>query len=88
MDKVTLDRVSAGVTQGMKEGCIRYLSDACVRIHQGTLHSGQESSQILCKLLPGDVVQQLLQAIAHALQQTAGSVDACISSGYRPLLEG
>ena len=55
-DEVILDRVPAGFAQDMEEGCKGYLSNACVRIHQGTLHSGQESPQILCKLLPGDVV--------------------------------
>ena len=74
-----------GVTQDMQEGCRQYLSDACVRVHQGALHSGEEDPQVLCKLLPGDVVQQLLQAIAHALQQIAGSVHVHITSGCRLL---
>ena len=55
-NKVTLDRLSMGVTQDMQEGCRQYLSDACVRVHQGALHSGEEDPQVLCKLLPGDVV--------------------------------
>ncbi len=46
---------------------VAHLTYTRVWINQGPLHGGQEAAQVLCQLLPADVVQQLFEAIADAL---------------------
>ncbi len=39
---------------------LEYLSDSRISVDKSRLHCREEAAQILCKLLPCDVIQELL----------------------------
>ena len=58
---------------------LEYLSDSRIRVNKRGLHCREEAAQILCKLLPCDIVQELLQAVADSLEQKQALDNALLS---------
>ncbi len=73
MNRTAFKRFNSNHNSGKVSVMLEYLSDSRISVNKSGLHCREEAAQVLCKLLPCDIVQELLQAVADSLEQKQAS---------------